>query len=196
MIYIRPLDEADNHQTKQRFIFTMTKFAKVTKAFSNMIGYLITLTVVLTYLFCFVKLPPNQPDINGKPIKITCNEYDKINYPMKSSNPREKYSVCFLLGTCFCCVSLLTSGILLAKKRFNSFSSSNRSAGILLVLFQLLLWIVALITGGVFVWLWVNNGPTETLAPNFLAACKPNGLDVLCSPDNHLDGNPVVWVTC
>jgi hypothetical protein len=47
------------------------------------------------------------------------------------------------------------------------------------------------------VWLWVDNGPTETLAPNFLAACKPHGFDLLCSPDSHPeDWNQVVWVTC
>jgi hypothetical protein len=43
----------------------------------------------------------------------------------------------------------------------------------------------------------VDNGPTETLAPNFLAACQPQGLDLLCNPDRHPeDWNPVVWVTC
>jgi hypothetical protein len=64
--------------------------------------------------------------------------------------------------------------------------------------FRFLLWILSLITGSVFVWLWVNNGPTETLAPNFLAACKPQRLDLLCSPDSSHpeDWNPVVWVTC
>jgi hypothetical protein len=183
----------------------MTKFAKVEKAFSKsirflssnkeLIGYLMSLIVVWTFLFCFVKLPPNQPDINGKPIKITCNEYDKIKYPRMKDDETKALTV---IGICACCFSLFMSLFPLAKKRFNlieSVSSSNRS-GILQVMFQLLLWVLSLITGGVFVWLWVNNGPTETLAPNFLAACKPNGLDVLCNTDSHLDGNPVVWVTC
>ncbi len=89
----------------------------------------------------------------------------------------------------YCIASLI---IAFVKK-----SDPDSPRSLILVFVQFLLSTVSLIAGGFFVWLWVNNGPSETLAPNFLAACKPHGLDVLCSPDGgHLDWNPVVWVTC
>jgi hypothetical protein len=153
------------------------------------------LIIAWTFLLCFVKLPPDLPDIKGKPIKVTCND-DKINYPMAPiKNPTEKndnftFEISTISGTCL----ILSFAYVRGRRLANSDPPCN---SIILLLVQLLLWILSLITGSVFTWLWVNNGPTETLAPNFLAACKPHGLDLLCSPDSHPeDWNPVVWVTC
>ncbi|EFX88219.1 hypothetical protein DAPPUDRAFT_96441 [Daphnia pulex] len=186
--------------TKLKPDFTMMN-EKVKKAFSKstkflsakkgVIAFLMLLIIAWTFLFCFVRLPPDLPDMKNRPIKMTCND-DKINYPMVISDPKTKNDL-IGRGIGFCCASLITAFIFV-KKRSDP-DSARRS--IMLLLVQLVLWILSLITGSVFAWLWVNNGPTETLAPNFLAACKPQGLDLLCSPDSHPDDwNPVVWVTC
>jgi hypothetical protein len=164
--------------------------------------------------------------MSGKPIKVTCND-DKINYPMKPiKDPTE--NDCYapgIAGTAWhglawpdigalfpSFTSLLISFIIIKKRRRSRNSDddddddddddrnsdSSWCCSIILLLVQLVLWTLSLITGSVFAWLWVNNGPTETLAPNFLAACQPQGLDLLCSPDSSHpeDWNPVVWVTC
>jgi hypothetical protein len=173
-------------------------FSKSTKFFSSykeVIIFLMLLTIAWTFLLCFVKLPPDLQDMSGKPIKVLCND-DKINYPMApiKNNPTKKnnYVTYEIVTSCIC---LILSFLCVRGRRL--VNSDPPCSSIILLLVQLLLWISSLITGSVFVWLWVNNGPTETLAPNFLAACKPQGLDLLCSPNSHPeDWNPVVWVTC
>ncbi|EFX77555.1 hypothetical protein DAPPUDRAFT_106059 [Daphnia pulex] len=189
--------------TKLKPDFTMMN-EKVKKAFSKstkflsankeVIVFLMLLIIAWTFLLCFVKLPPDLQDMSGKPIKVTCND-DKINYPMapiKNPTKKNNYFIHEIGASCIC---LLLSFLYVRGRRLAN--SDPPCSSIILLLVQLLLWILSLITGSVFTWLWVNNGPTETLAPNFLAACKPQGLDLLCSPDSHPeDWNPVVWVTC
>jgi hypothetical protein len=173
-------------------------FSKSTKFLSSkkkVIVFLMFLIIAWIFLLCFVKLPPDLPDLSGKPIKVQCND-EKINYPMKPiKDPTVKDYYAHEIGASF--LSLLISFIIIKKRRQTENSDSSWCCSKILLLVQLVLWILSLITGSVFAWLWVNNGPTETLAPNFLAACKPQGLDLLCSPDSHPeDWNPVVWVTC
>jgi hypothetical protein len=191
--------------TKLKPDFTMMN-EKVKKAFSKttkfllsnkeVIIFLMLLIIAWTFLFCFVNLPPDLPDLRGKPIKITCND-EKINYPMKPIKDPTTKNDFYAHGIGASLTSLFLSFILIKLRRLVENSDSS-CCSIILLCVRPLLWTLTLFTGSVFVWLWVNNGPTETLAPNFLAACKPQGLDLLCSPDSSHpdDWNPVVWVTC
>jgi hypothetical protein len=174
--------------------FTMTKLKKIKNVVTRFLSrqdviVFLMLAIVWTCLFCFViPIADNLADMKNKPIKVTCSD-EKINYPMVYRSARSQIEM-FAHVTCQIFASMLLTFIWIIQRR-----SENKS--IIRYFFKFLLWILSLITGSVFVWLWVDNGPTETLAPNFLAACKPQGLDLLCSPDSHLeDWNPVVWVTC
>jgi hypothetical protein len=163
-------------------------FSKSTKFLSSnkdVFAFLMVLMLLIVWIFllCFVHKPADPPDMN-KPIKVTCND-DKIKFPWISLRDA-KNGIEF--GTSASC------GFIILSFMFRKISEKK---SIIRFFFQLLLWLLSLFTGSVFAWLWVNNGPTETLAPNFLAACKPQGLDLLCSPDSHPeDWNPVVLVTC
>jgi hypothetical protein len=185
----------------------MAKFAKVKNVVTKSIRFLLRkvlivfqmLLIAWIFLLCFVKLQADPPaDMNNKPIKVACNNIDRINYPMhKTSNstiPQLRSSS--LINVLFAVTGILPTFIISIFLSFIMIKSRSKPP-ITRFFFQFLLWILSLFTGSAFVWLWMmNDGPSETLAPNFLAACKPHGLDVLCSPDSHLDRDRVVWVTC
>jgi len=107
-----------------------------------------------------------------------------INHPMASQSLSLLKEFLANMEICFC---IYMSLILLFLKFINVRFVED--------IFRFFLWLLVIYTGLVVLLLWVKV-PTETLAPNFLAACKPLELDLLCSSGFYFDGVPVVEVTC
>ncbi|EFX88221.1 hypothetical protein DAPPUDRAFT_234972 [Daphnia pulex] len=178
----------------------MTKFEKLKNATSKSTKFLsskkhkvVLLMLLVAWLIfaCSVKKPEAPSVVEKKPIKVRCND-NNINHPMASGAMSSWKSFFVLFGLAW--FLALSIGIPLSYE----FKRIGQGTTFLKFGCRCLLWIVSVFTGLLFVGLWtMDNGPTETLAPNFLAACKPHGLDLLCSPDSHPeDWNPVVWVNC
>ena len=179
----------------------MTRFEKVNNAFSKCTRFLLShkrplivflaLLIIWTWLFC--AKPGDQSNVATKRIPITCND-STINHPMASqSQSFRKEILIYIEKGLFCYMFMLLAAL---KGSFIS-RDTNLGDNISLVEFvcRYVLWSSVFLTGSLFVWLWVAV-PTETLAPNFLAACKPLELDLLCSSGCYFDGAPVVGVTC
>ncbi len=176
----------------------MTKFAKVKNAISKSTRflssrkYLVALLILLILWFilgCIVKIQKLQSDVEMKPVKIKCHD-PNINQPMASQAMSSWKKFFIEFGMCW--FSLLSVGIPLTCE----FRQINKGTTLGQFCRFSIVWISSLLTGSLFVWLSINLSPFETLAPNFLAACQPHGLDLLCNPDSHLDRDRVVSVTC
>jgi hypothetical protein len=178
----------------------MTNFEKVKNAFSKSTRFLssrkylvIFLMLLIAWIFflCFAKKPEVQSDLlKTKPVKVKCND-PNINHPMASQTMSSWKAFFILFGLAW--FLTLTVGIRLTHE----FKRIGKGTTFLKCFVRALLWILTLFTGSLYVELFMNNGPTEKLAPNFLAACRPRDLDFLCNPESYPeDWNPVVWVTC
>jgi hypothetical protein len=191
MIYKRPLDEADNHQTKSlNSDFKMTKFEQVKNAVSNSIRFLsskrdsiltLMLMLVWTCLLFLFNTPDHQSGMESQ-VQIICNDKSYINHPMASEQRIDWKGATLIFGPIFTCLNFVIIAILHGIAAAGRTKNTNFSKW--KFFYRSLLWILSLLTGVVLAWLWSSNRfYSETrLAPNFLAACRP--LDLSCSPDS------------
>ena len=149
-------------------------FSAVTRFLKKIRNWIITLTMILAlaYLISYLTNHSNQ-SMQNDPVNITCND-QRINRPMQSKNKIFMKNALIGIGFTF---ALMFHGLTKTNEKIISFRS---------------VWWCLTSVIGLLISVLASMRPTHRLAPNFLAACQPLGIDLLCGPDSH----DLIGVTC
>jgi hypothetical protein len=190
--------------------FTMMPFEKVKMSFVKMTKVLkrrmdlifwLTLLIVLTGVYVWVEIDDPAKIWENKAVKMKCND-PGISYPMTSDELQIFLKVILIgLGLIFSCILEYAFGLLLFYTvQLNTGIHLPQNAANVLIkkgifMNRLLLRIAGFLIGllaALILTKPVNPGIVEILfskrnylSRNFLAICKPQGLDLLCGIDSH-----------
>ena len=179
---------------------SFVKMTKVLKRRMDLIFWL-TLLIVLTGVYVWVEIDDPAKIWENKAVKIKCND-PRISYPMTSDELQIFLKVILIgLGLIFSCILEYAFGLLLFYTvQLNTGIHLPQNAANVLIkkgifMNRLLLRIAGFLIGllaALILTKPVNPGIVEILfskrnylSRNFLAICKPQGLDLLCGIDSH-----------